>query len=227
MLRSLLLRAVGTLVVVVCLPTIASAAQIKLLFEATVVSSDDFSQTNLPFSLEVGDVIEGEIVFESADDIPIVFGVGPEIRQASQFLRFNGFEVFNAYNNGNPTPVADLNNPFAEPVSGISLGWFPTTNVFPAFSGTYMSNSSLSLAGADGVIETIDDAVDFSNWNDLTTERLLRLTFGFPDTVSVTATVGQITVVPEPTSLVLAVLFIGIARHVHASKSKSQGATTN
>ena len=199
------------------------AEPVTIRFQATVTEAGDFSQSALPFVLEPGDVLAGELVFDSIDDVQRIFGDGSETTQATMTLRFDGIEMFSLFNLGE---VGNIFPPPNQALSGLRMGWLPTTDVFPAFSGSYQSNATFGLAGPDGIIETVDDVLDFGKWNELTTARLISLSFGYPDAVLVEAAIGEITVVPEPSSVTLVLLFlILLGRTTFCSLSRSKGSS--
>lgn len=198
------------------------AEALRLAFEATVTEAGDFGESALPFALEPGDILAGELSFDSLEDLRQVFGQGAEVSEGTLRLRFKGLETFHAFNKGLLQPIADINDPPSGPRSGISLGWLPTTDVFPAFSGSYQSNAAISLAGPAGIIGDLDDAVDFEKWNELTESRILSLSFEFPNTVAVEAAIGEIAVVPEPSTCAAALMLFSLlsARAAFVRKSR-------
>src|SRR5690606_35729277 len=159
------------------------ATPVTLAFEATVTEAGDFSQTDVPFTLESGDVLAGQLSFDSTDDLQRIFEVGvAPASEGTLRLRFKGLETFHAFNSGSPQATVEIDdsNQSNGPPSGITLSWTPTTDVFPAFSGSYQSNAEIFLIGTAGIIDELEDAVDIEKWNELTASRVLRMSFGFP-----------------------------------------------
>ncbi len=192
------------------------AAPFTFAFDVTISSvEDDLSEQQLSFSLRVGDVIRGEYSIASEEDFFDVFFHQYLGKQAQLTLDVEGFEIHEPINFGmiNQPPV-DINSPPTVPRSAISLAYIPITNsipgwggrIFPGFAGPWAA--SIVLVGPDGTVSDPHDVFDVSVWNQLTMSRELEILFGYPNSLVVHATGGEIRAVPEPTLAVTAVVAV-------------------
>jgi hypothetical protein len=112
---------------------------------------------------------------------------------------------FMGINQGGRIDISDPTPP--PPSSSISMYYLSPTDVIPGWGGGLGVGqhwgAGLLLLGPEGTITEAHDLLDISVWNQLTTERSLSLQFGYPDTVTVEATISDLTVVPEPASCLL------------------------
>ena len=173
------------------------AAPITFHFDATISSiQGDVQSLNLPFSLNVGQQFTGKYSFASEEDLLDLFlnpGLG---KQGTVSLILDGTEIeavtnFGQLNSGYP---AEIDGPPPIPSSSISLGYLSPTDVIPG------TGPGLLLVGPEGTISDPRDVLDINIWNQLDLLRRLELQFGYPNTVTVRATIGDFLAVPEPSS---------------------------
>jgi hypothetical protein len=166
-----------------------------LRFDGTVSEiQGDPAGHNLPFSLNVGEPITGEYVFASQQDLLDLFLHSWQGKQGQLALTIDGTAIqwptnFGLLNSGG---LVDINGPPSAPNSSLFLGYIPQTDVFPG------TGASLWLVGADGTISTNEDILNVNAWNELNSLRRIEMQFGYPNPVTVRATIGNFIAVPEP-----------------------------
>jgi hypothetical protein len=183
---------------------ITQAAPVVFAFEATISEvNGDATVLDLPFTLTVGQEIEGRYTFQSNEDMLDVFLNRERGTQGELFLTIDGIEIQAPTNFGSLNSLGVLDPPIVGPTSSILLDYISPTDVFPGWPGSvhgHLWSQRLLLVGTDGTITSPEHLLDVEAWNQLTTLRRLDLQFGFPDTVSVQAAVGDFFAVPEPSS---------------------------
>ena len=181
-------------------------------FEATINEVDgDALALNLPFPLAPGQQISGEYIFSGKQDFIDIFLHHELGKQGLATFTLDSIEIEATTNFGLLNSTGVLNPPITGPTSSISLGYISPTDVFPGWPGNVAGHPwshELILIGPDGTITSSDQLSDVAKWNQLNTLRRLELQFGYPDTVSVHATVGDFVAVPEPSSFVLTLALV-------------------
>jgi hypothetical protein len=215
--------------------TIASsscATPITFEFDASIAAvPPEFVALNLPYSLSVGQTIDGSYLFDSAQDLLDVF-LHPELGKKGQIsLAFAGNTVGAPVNTG----LVDDANLYLPPVPGlkssIELSYESPTNVALPF------DTVLRLQGPPGTITSIDDVLDVTVWNKLTTTRRLELRYLNPQSgqsIVAVASVGDVRAVPEPSSASMIleftstfVLFVMVPAVATAAGRRLAGARDN
>lgn len=205
-------------VLVVCSPP-SFAEQLTLRFDAKVTNIDVLSPNDLPFSLNVEDVIHGRFKFTPID-VPLGTTTTNTTQHHGATLAFDSTTLETAdyfmrvRDNipmiGAPTILrdhitlgctstgVDSCNPNLAPNSTNIIWWF-----------------NLPLSGGETVLEGADIPGDASTWQQFA-PGFLTITFqelGVSDLLRITAVVNQFTVVPEPTLSLIncAVWIVGFA----------------
>jgi hypothetical protein len=190
-------------------------AEIRFEFEATISQVEgDVAALNLPFTLNVGQRIQGRYVFPNESDLLDIFLHHERGKQANVTLTIDSTQIEAAANFGLLNSAAVLDPPIVGPTSSIYLAYRSPTDVFPGWPGTIAGNlwnHRLILLGPDGLISESEQLLDVNSWNQLTLARHLELQFGFPNTVSVRSLVGDFLLVPEPSGNWLAGVLVAVA----------------
>jgi hypothetical protein len=180
---------------------ISQGAPIVFKFDATVSEiQGDMAALNLPFSLAIGQTITGMYTFQSAEDLFDIF-IHPERgKQGMVSVRINGTDVAAGVNFGS----LNQDGPPVGPNSSLFLGYVSPTDVYPGWGGSVAEHPAgvgLALVGPEGPILAPEDVLNVDTWNGLTTFRGLGISIGWPDTLSIQATVGEFVAVPEPSTI--------------------------
>ncbi len=218
MLRTFTL-ALTTIACFLATPSHCAAGEIRLLFDAAITAVDgDPASIGFPFTLEAGDVLPGEIAFDSEQAlIDILSGTIAAGAPGRISLEHEGVQLLYGINSGGANNAFGSLGGSPSPIrSSISLGSFPLTDAFPGWNGSIAgipTNADLLLASPqEGLITVPDDLTNFDAWNSLDGQRLLALEFGIapitPGTVRVEATIGQLVLVPEPSAASLLLLAV-------------------
>jgi hypothetical protein len=206
-----------TILCVVAMGIQARSEQFQIQFEATISEIEvDPSALNLPFSLNLGQQISGQYIFQSKEELLDIL-LNPELgRQGVLTLTIDGTELEALINLGtlNDGGSVDINGPPPEPNSSLSLGYSSPTDAIPGWGGRTGVNQAwgagMVLVGPEGTISTSKDILNVEIWNQLTTLRRLGLQFGYPNTVLVQANVGSFAAVPEPSTAWLACALLAV-----------------
>jgi hypothetical protein len=193
----------------------ARAEPINFQFKAMISEiAGDASALNLPFALNVGQQIHGKYSFQSEQDLLDIFVPRGVIKEGVVHLAIDGSEMAARTNFGlmNSGPF-DISAPPPGPNSSLFLGYISETDVIPGWGGLFGVaqpwGASLALVGNEGIVSVPEDVLNVATWNELKTLRRLSLQFGYPNTVTVQATVAGFHTVPEPTNFsLLSVLIV-------------------
>jgi hypothetical protein len=198
---------------------LVNAAPLTLTFDANISQvQGDPGSLDLPFPLVVGRPINGKYVFQSEQDLLDIFLDGDLRKQAQVALTIGGVEITAVANFGLINSAGELERPTG-PNSSVSLGYLSLTDVFPGWGGYFKNHYwdvGLVLLGHDGTIASTDDILDINKWNQLTTLRHLGLRFGQFEAsqfkvVTIEASVGNFSAVPEPACIWLVYSVIPVA----------------
>lgn len=216
--RTILAALVALSWTLVGIDSASNGAPITFAFEATVSAvAGNPSAIELPFSLALGQQIKGRYSFESEEQLLDIFSnIFPyEIEEIGRLsLGIEGMVIGAAANVGTINEdLIDINGPYPDPSSSISLGYgYYVTDVFPGWGGEqiagYHFDAGIRLEGPVGTISGVDDVLDVRIWNQLTAKRSLGLSFGYFESnqfkvVTYSASVGNFVAVPEPTTCAL------------------------
>jgi hypothetical protein len=178
---------------------ILEAAPIAFRFDATITEVDgDPSPLNLPFSLSVGQQIAGKYSFQSEEDFLDVFLHPDRDKRGLLTLTIDGSELEARTNRG---VLGDRH---------VSFSYSSPTNALPGWGGFFAGHwwdPLLFLYGDEGTLSSPEDILNITAWNQLKTFRQLHLKFGYDISrdlpiVTVLASVGDLTVVPEPPTFI-------------------------
>jgi hypothetical protein len=188
----------------------ACATPITLAFDASVTHvPSDFSMLHLPFSLTEGQDFTGKYVFGSGNDLVGIFHGSDGARGTVQ-LEVETDQLSCPVNFGNIAFVG-LPSPPSGIGTSIQLTYLSPFDVTPPWAGAIDGqrwNAELTLTGKQGSVS--DSALlNADTWNQLNVERQLDLEFayllsGTYHFVTVTASVGDLRAVPEPSTASLA-----------------------
>jgi hypothetical protein len=197
--------------------SLVQAAPVTFAFDATVTTVFDGNPFNVPFDYNVGDTFRGMFTFEPTSGI----GAGDNTIFAEQMLplgfHIDGHSLTNPMYGirvANDTAIDD--SEFPEPVDVIRLGCAepectPELLTLPGYE-PFRVRSRMEFVGFGPVLDTPQIPATLEVWNALTLQRTIILDF---DNVGIgsmglQATVGDLGVVPEPSSLVGGLVVVAI-----------------
>ncbi|MCA9231467.1 MAG: hypothetical protein KDA57_12505 [Planctomycetales bacterium] len=212
---------------VCCLPLclfldLLSSAQAEpplvVAFDAVISEIEgDPLPLDLPFTLNIGDQIEGELAFDSRHEALLQLQGNTTIF-SNLTLSLGGDLIDNFFNVALVNSFFFLNDErFPGPIdpdnppSSIYFSYFPVSTGNPGWVGSGLQlpwTAEILMYGEPGTIDSPHNLLNFDDWNRLEQIRNLTILIGFPETVTVTARLGNLSEVPEPSTLAIAIFAI-------------------